>query len=236
MVNARNILPLEPINPYFLTAQIAANVTTDMIGDPGVDTSIPIQPQYEHTVLRTQEYGQLWIQLDITGLVLRDVDDPTLGDRAVKLDKDGQKLVQLLLRQGKETDELSIEDIQVVTRAERVQPYRMKCGRLAMVQTFYDPMEWDSYGQYGTWERVLNLVTGKVGDFWADNVQHSSFVLPLAVFLTFGVVMLRRWYQKRQQEKNLSTDDAETALLGSYYADAPPAYTDIPVIKIEEYD
>jgi hypothetical protein len=231
-VNARSILPLDSINPYFLTPQVPSNMTTDMLGGSGVDIT-PwgelLIPYYQHTVLRTQEHGQLWVQLDITGLAPRDM-DPSRG-KALGLDREGQKLVQLLLRQEKDTNELSIEDIQIVSRAERVQPYRMKCGRLAMVQTFFDPQEWDDYGRFGTWERTKNLVTGKISD-----MQHSQFVLPLAILLAFGVVMLRWWRQKREQEKTLVLDDAETALLSSEYTDAPPAYTDIPVIKIEEYD
>jgi hypothetical protein len=213
-----------------------ANMTTDMLGEFGVDIT-PwgelLIPYYEHTVLRTQEYGQLWVQLDITGLAPRDM-DPSRG-KALGLDKEGQKLVQLLLRQDKDTNELSIEDIQIVSRAERVQPYRMKCGRLAMVQTFFDPQEWDDYGRIGTWERTLNLVTGKIDEFLSD-MQQRPFLLILAFILLFGVMTLQQWFHKRQVAKYLAANDAETALLSSEYTDAPPAYTDIPVIKIEEYD
>jgi hypothetical protein len=182
--------------------------------------------QYEHTVLRTQEQGQQWIQFDVTGLPYDAINDPrypSLPTEAMPVDKEDQKLVQLRLQRNPETDELFIQDIQVVTRADRVQPYRMKCGRLAMAQTAYDPREWDKYGKYGTWERIQNRVMGEVGTW--------SLALSLALF----VLAVRRWYQQRKQEVE---DDAEFALLDTEYGydDAPPAYSDIPLIKIEEYD
>jgi hypothetical protein len=147
---------------------------------------------------------------------------------------DEQKLVQVLLRN--ETNELFIEDVQVVARRDRAQPYRMKCGRLAMVQTVFDPTEWDKYGKIGTESRLQNMIVDKISDVWSDDFQHNALVLPLALVLAFGIFMLRRWYVRRQQERSVAEDDAEIALLNGDYEDAPPAYADIPVIKIEEYD
>jgi hypothetical protein len=56
--------------------------------------------------------------------------------------------------------------------------------------------------------------------------------------LILGLVMLQRRIWQRQQEKDSSDDDAKSALLGSGYKKAPPAYAyaDIPMIKVEVYD
>lgn len=222
--------------------QVPANVTTDDMKLPWLGPivwGVQLPLQYEHTVLRTEEAGQLWIQFDVTGLPLSETNDPRfpyLGGEPVMLDGEDRKLVQLLLRQQNETSEMFIEDIQVVTRKDRAQPYRMKCGRLAMVRTTFDPTEWDEYGKIGTSSRVQNLVVGKVGDFWSDYVEPNMVVLALALWLAIGVIMFRRQYWQRQQEKRLLDGDAEFALPGLGYEDAPPAYANLPVIKIEEYD
>jgi hypothetical protein len=222
--------------------QVPANITTDdmtllWLGPTAWGVQLPLQ--YEHTVLRTEEVGQLWIQFDVTGLPLGKSNDPRfpyLDAEPVTLDGADRKIVQLLLRQQNETSEMSIEDIQVVSRQDRAQPYRMKCGRLAMVRTAFDPADWDEYGKTGTSERTKNLIVGKVGDFWSDYVQNNMLVIPIALLLLLCIGALRRWYGRRQQEKDCVDDDTEIALLSSGYEDAPPAYADIPTIKIEEYD
>jgi hypothetical protein len=70
---------------------------------------------------------------------------------------------------------------------------------------------------------MQHRVMGEIGTW--------SLALSLALF----VLVIRRVYQQRKQE---SEDDAEFALLDTEYGydDAPPAYADIPLIKIEEYD
>lgn len=155
----------------------------------------------------------------------------------IKLEGEDRKLVQILLREEKETRDLLIEDIQLVARKDRVQPYRMKCGRFAMVQTAFDPEEWDEYGRIGTYERLWNIAIGKDGswsDWYQDNVLRISLVL-LAVMCI--VVVRRHFYLKRQEQRSLR-EDAEVALLDPEYDELPPAYADIsiPEIKIEEYD
>jgi hypothetical protein len=227
-----------PLNIHAL--QVPANITADdmeplWLGPTMSVVQLPLQ--YEHTVLRTQENGKIWVQFDVTGLPLSESNDPRfpfLTGELVKMTNDEQKLVQVLLRN--KTNELFIEDVQVVARRDRAQPYRMKCGRLAMVQTVFDPTEWDEYGKIGTESRLQNMIVDKISDVWSDVFQHNALVLPLALVLAFGIFMLRRWYARRQQERSVAEDDAEIALLACDYEDAPPAYADIPVIKIEEYD
>jgi hypothetical protein len=196
--------------------------------------------QYEHTILRTHEGGHTMIQFDVTGLALGNMYEPSLPSgldiEPVQMNKDGQKLVQVVLRQEQNSKELFIEDIQMVAREDRAQPFRMKCGKLSMVRTTYDPREWDVYGKLGTWSRTWSYGLEQASRFWFDKVQSSAVLLPLALLAVIGVAMLRRFRQRRQQENETVEDDAESALLGSGYDDEPPAYADIPVIKIEEYD
>ncbi|KAH7082668.1 hypothetical protein BKA63DRAFT_404309 [Paraphoma chrysanthemicola] len=239
LLNGRRILPLDPlplnINAYQVPTNISAEEMQLLWQGPTSGVQLPLQ--YEHTVLRTQENGKLWVQFDVTGLPLSESNDPRfpfLNGDLVKLDMEEQKLVQVLLRN--ETNDLSIEDIQVVARKDRAQPYRMKCGRLAMVQTAFDPTEWDEYGKFGTESRLQNMVASKIGEVWSDGFQRNSLLLPVGLLLAFGAFMLRRWYVRRQDERRDVEDDAEIALLNRDYEDAPPAYADIPVIKIEEYD
>jgi hypothetical protein len=210
--------------------------------DPSAHMSAVSMPlQYEHTVLRTEQSGQLWLQFDVTGLPLKEINDPrfpaAMGN-PVKLDGEDRKLVQLLLRQENETSEMFIEDIQVVARKDRVQPYRMKCGRLAMVQTAFDPMEWDEYGRFGTSERLFNLAIGKDGDSWSDYFKHNLHRFAYVLLVVMALVVVRRHYQLKRQQRGFTEDDVEVALLGAEYDDAPPPYADvsIPEIKIEEYD
>jgi hypothetical protein len=198
--------------------------------------------QYVHTVLRTQEQGEIWVQFDITELALDELQDSRyvgFAGEPFKMDSEDQKLMQLRLHTNKETGELSIEEISVVKRADRVQPYRMKCGRLAMVQTLYNPREWDTYGKYGTWERFQNMVEEKASEFWFDWLQHA-IMFPLGMLFVGCVVLAyRRFEQMRAARKVAMADDAEFALLDSAYDDTydvPPAYADLPIIKIEEYD
>jgi hypothetical protein len=230
LLNGDSILPLDATPPGINSQQLPINISSNNLKSNGyalLPRALILPLQYEHTVLRTRNQGQLWIQFDVTGLPLDAIDDPrypSLFGEPVVLDKKEQKLVQLLLEQRPEGNELIIQDVQVVARANRVQPYRMKCDRLAMVQTTYDPREWDKYGKYGTWERMQNLVMGQIS------------VWPLALSLALFVLLIRRWYQQRQQEVNAMEYDAEYALLSVEGEDAPPAYADIPVIKIEEYD
>ncbi|KAF1941130.1 hypothetical protein EJ02DRAFT_423350 [Clathrospora elynae] len=234
LLNGHRILPLDPM-PLFVNAlQWPTNVTKDTIIQLIKTDFKPTLPrhqefplQYEHTLLRTEEAGQLWFQFNVTGLPWGATNEPV---------KMGQKVVQVLLREQGSGNGISIEDIQVVEAKDRVQPYKMKCGKLAMVRTAFDPNEWDEYGKFGTWSRLWNLVMGSMGDFWFNNLQHNALMLPLALLLAVSIFLARLLYQQRHQE-NVSRDgddDAETALLGR--EDAPPPYADIPVIKIEEYD
>jgi hypothetical protein len=210
------------------------------LGNQPYGVQMPLQ--YEHTVLRTQEQGEIWVQFDITELPLDELSDPRhtgfVGE-PYKMDSEEQKLVQLRIHTNKETGELSIEEISIVKRTDRVQPYRMKCGRLAMVQTTYNPREWDTYGKYGTWKRIQNMVEEKASEFWFDWLQHV-IRFPLGLLVAgCAVLAYRRFEQIRAARKATIADDAEFALLDSAYDDmydVPPAYADLPIIKIEEYD
>ncbi|KAH5279160.1 hypothetical protein HBI71_024940 [Parastagonospora nodorum] len=235
VLNGRAIQPLEQMPPNIQAFQVPADITQDNMDklwreDSEYGVQMPLQ--YEHTVLRTQENGELTVQFDVTGLPLDAMSDPRFYPSFVgepyKMDGEQQKLVQLRLHRSQDTGELLIEDVSIVARENRTQPYRMKCGRLAMTQTTYDPREWDAYGKFGTFERTWNV-------FVSQFVMNFAG-LPAIILGTFCIFIARFCYQRRNQEAEPKEDDAEIALLGAESGDAPPAYADIPVIKIEEYD
>ncbi|KAF2133708.1 hypothetical protein P153DRAFT_280453 [Dothidotthia symphoricarpi CBS 119687] len=223
LLNGKRILPLDPMPLDVKAPQVAANQTHEIAEiDEGSQHDLSLQ--YEHSLLRDKEPGKFWVQFNVTGWVLQQT-------TVVHMDKVDQKLVQVLLHKEANGTDLRIEEIQVVAREDRKQPYRMKCGRPAIVKTTFDPAEWDEFGKFGTWSRIMNLVLGNLGGFWYDNFQHNARVLLLALWLAITVFLVRRWHQARQEEKDvLAEDDAESALLPSYQ------YSVIPVIKIEEYD
>lgn len=240
-LNGARVLPLDPMPLYINAYQVADNLTqeamdsivrarmldSDFAGETNYTDALPLQ--YEHTLLKTRNSGQWWIQFDITGFPYGK------GGIPYKFDED-RRLVQILVKENKHVNEpghsLSIEDIRIVERYQRVQPIRMKCGKLAMIKTSFDPNEWDKYGKLGSWSRVPHMMFGKVAEYWADH-QHNVPWLLLALLFAFAFFLARAWAVKRLQEKTM---DAEYALLESSQDDLPPAYSDVPIIKIEEYD
>lgn len=241
-LNGSPVLPLGAmplyINAYQTVANLSQETMDNMVRERLLDPDFGWQTkyhqfplQYEHVLLRTKTPGQWWLQFDVTGLQYGEDGEP------LHFNDEDHKLVQILVKQVKSVEganeELSIEDVQVVERSQRAQPIRMKCGKLAMVKTTFDPNEWDEYGKLGSWPRVWNMMFGRIGQYWEDHLQHNALLLPLALLLAVVVFFARVWHQRRQQEKTM---DAEYALLESTQQDLPPAYADIPAIKIEEYD
>ncbi|RAR13352.1 arabinogalactan endo-1,4-beta-galactosidase [Stemphylium lycopersici] len=240
LLNKQRIFPLDPMPLYINAMQVPTDIEQ---GEVNRQAEMGFEPmpgkmmfplQYEHTIFRPENGKGLWLQFNVTGLPWAEQAAPF---------KLGQKVVQVLLHEGYNGQEvenhtgdgykLSIADVQVVEAKDRAQPPRMKCGRLAMIQTTFDPNEWDDYGKFGTWARTWNLVVGKLGDFWTGHLEDNILLLPLTLLLAVSIVLARRIYQSRQQENAGRDSDAETALLGG---DAPPPYTDIPIIKIEDVD
>ncbi|CAO2650034.1 Nn.00g013260.m01.CDS01 [Neocucurbitaria sp. VM-36] len=238
LLDGHSVLPLGAMPLHINALQVPADISVAVMAqlidgnlDPSFWSLVMRYPlQYEHTLLRTEVPKKWWVQFDVTGLAFGETIDP------VKMDQEGQKMVEILLGKQENSTDLFIETLQVVERKDRVQPLRMKCGRLAMVQTSFDPNEWDEYGKLGTWTRMWSVFVSKLGDFWSESLQQDDLLLPLALLLAFSIVMARRWYQQRQQVKEVEEEEMETALLSSYYEDAPPAYVNIPVIKVEECD
>ncbi|KAJ4373059.1 hypothetical protein N0V83_003350 [Neocucurbitaria cava] len=242
LLNGHDILPLGAMPLHINALQVSADISIAEMAhliDEDLNPSTSAGPvsyalQYEHTLLRTEVHNRWWVQFDVTGLPWGETTAP------LKMDKEGQKIVEVLLSKQENSTELLIETLQVVERKDRVQPSIMKCGRLAMVQTSFDPNMWDEYGKSGTWSRTWNFVLSKLGDFWSNSLQQDALLLPLALLLALMVVLVRRWFQQRQQIRDMEEDDMEMnlamALLGSHHQDASRAYADIPVIKIEECD
>jgi len=230
LLNDQRIFPLDPmplnINAKQVTTEVEQEETdadSEDASNPNKHSRIMFPLQYEHTIFRADEPELWWLQFNVTGLPWGETAEP------IKL---GQKIVQILVR--KEHDEnmegghiLSIEEVLVVSAKGKMPPPRMKCGKLAMMQTTFDPREWDEYGRFGTLSRAWNAFVGRI------QVGKDALLLPLFALLAASLVMARRLFLQRQQEKPGTDSEAETALLGR---DAPPPYADIPVIKIEEYD
>src|SRR5690242_3358976 len=102
-------MPLN-INAWQIPANIRADDMTLLWPGPTM-RSVQLPLQYQHTVLRTEGSGQLWVQFDVTGLPLSNMNDPRfpyLKGEPVKLDGEDRKLVQLLLRQDNRTSEMFI--------------------------------------------------------------------------------------------------------------------------------
>ncbi|KAJ4986975.1 hypothetical protein SVAN01_07516 [Stagonosporopsis vannaccii] len=232
-LNGGQILPLAPM-PLFINAyQVLANTSQNALDsivhegmlDPNYAGPTPYYHypvMYDHTLLKTKDAGQWWLQFYVTGLHSHF--------------SEYTRLVEILIKEQKgesgAVHSLSIEDFRVVGYLEREKPLKMKCGRLAMVKTSFKPSEWDEYGKLGSWSHTWNMVIGKIGQ-GLDHIRHSALLLPLALFVAFIVFFARVGCQRRQQDKNV---DAEYALVDTEDFELPPAYSDIPVIKIEEYD
>ncbi|KAI4613527.1 uncharacterized protein J4E87_009828 [Alternaria ethzedia] len=230
LLNDQRIFPLDPMPLNINAKQVTTEVEqeeTDADSEDGPNPNrhrrILFPLQYEHTVFRADEPELWWLQFNATGLPWGETAEP------IKL---GQRIVQILVRKEHDGNMeggyiLSIEEVLVVSAKGKMPPPRMKCGKLAMMQTTFDPREWDEYGKFGTLSRVWNAFVGRI------QVGKDALLLPLFALLAASLVMARRLFLQRQQEKPGTDSEAETALLGR---DAPPPYADIPVIKIEEYD
>jgi hypothetical protein len=183
--------------------------------------------QYEHSIVGTADVGKIWYQFDVLGAHFTGVNQP----RSHMLTDEAQKLVQMLVNQrvdGEQQLSISIEDVQVVERKDRVQPFRMKCGALAIQQTQFNPLEWDYYGQFGTLTRSWHLLLWKTGKFFDRN---GLVLIVLAV--VFGAVTLVRRRVARLQQRRVA-DDAETALLVQEDEEAPPLYDDVAEVEEKE--
>jgi hypothetical protein len=235
LLNGQPIFPLSPMPLHINAVQVPTEMELNVVRFEDEEALEPNKPgrmvlplRYQQTIFRAEEAGFLWLQFNVTGLPWGEKPEPVIM---------GQKIVQIKLRkdydEGFEYDEnlggkyiLSMEDVQLVEAKDKLQPPRMKCGKLAMMQTTFDPSEWDEYGKFGTWSRTWNFLAGRV------HLGEHALLLPLLALLVASLVMARRLFLQRQQAKSGTDSDAET-LLGR---DAPPPYADIPVIKIEEYD
>jgi hypothetical protein len=173
--------------------------------------------QYEHSVVRTRERGQAWIQFDITAVHMRSSSNPG----SYNLNLEGQKMVQLLLKEDEITGNVRIEDVQVVERKDRVMPFQMKCGRFAIFKSSFNPLEWDYYGQFGTSSRSWNMFLHGMRKFFMG----PGLLLVIFTVIVGAVKLAKRSIAKRREEK---IEDAEIALLESECEDALPEYDDVP--------
>ncbi|KAF2704680.1 hypothetical protein K504DRAFT_484872 [Pleomassaria siparia CBS 279.74] len=231
LLNGERIAPAAPLSlPLSILAfQTPANLTQNTLY--GMPTALrtdsdrsqerekyaKFELQYKHSLLATKDFNEQWVQFDVTGAHLRGV-----NPGSAKLDKQNQKMVQLLLHRGVSNGQqvLFIKDIQVVERKDRVQPLLMKCGKPAMVRTEYNPLEWDKYGKFGTLARSWHLALWKSKGFFMRNLPQM-----LVVSLLFASFSLVRWHIRRTQERKSAQikGDDEAALLESDILQSVPA-------------
>ncbi|KAF2175117.1 hypothetical protein K469DRAFT_611775 [Zopfia rhizophila CBS 207.26] len=226
LLNGDAIAPLAPMPLHITTYQTPANLTGEIMGKiesmKMLDESWAVgtkyglfELQYEHTQLATEVPYQDWVQFDITTIHMRQTHNPGSYD----LDKDGQKIVQLLVSReivdSKPT--LMIKDIQLLERKDRAQPVTMPCGKKAMIKTEFNPLQWDYYGKFGTTIRKVHVILWRTAEFFEENA------LPLIIVSLFlGGYSLGRWLYRRSRAQAVAQvkGDVEAARL------APPEYTD----------
>ncbi|KAF2652397.1 hypothetical protein K491DRAFT_681406 [Lophiostoma macrostomum CBS 122681] len=177
--------------------------------------------EYEHALLATPRYGEQYLQFDVTRIHMRSTHNPG----SYSMDRDGQKMVQLLLVQDMSNDklELTIKDIQVIERQDRQDPIKMDCGKYAIITRKFNPLEWDYYGKFGTAERAWHQILWDTLKF----IDRNGLII-IIVSLVAGIYSLVRWVMGRNKRQFAAqpTEDAEVGLLQADYTDAPPEYTD----------
>ncbi|KAF2993202.1 hypothetical protein E8E13_000036 [Curvularia kusanoi] len=246
-LNNAPVLPLAPMPLYINAYQVAANTSQDaldsIIAERMLDPDYKWQTQYNsfplaysHALLKTAVPAQWILQLDVQGLQFAG----DAGEPLVFPDNEHRRIVELVVQQHTKeigthrafVKTLSIENVRVVPRDQLTKPLRMKCGKLAVVETSFDPNEWDEFGKLGSWSHMWGKLIGKNGQYWIDRVQDNALLFPLALMLGIVGFFVRVCYQRRQQENSV---DAEYALLEEE-SDDLPSYADIPEIKVEAYD
>lgn len=182
--------------------------------------------QYEHAVVATHVRGRNWVQFDVLGIHMMH------GHNQGKyfLDKQGQRMVQVLLREEPDSRALHIEEVQVVEREGKAKPFKMQCGKYAIVKTQYNPLEWDFYGKLGTVSRVWHLLAWKLHEY----IMQIGF----ASILVVGFI---RWRFYQAQKRELAADraweaDLEAAALVYDYEDSPPDYDEATQHDAEKDD
>ncbi|KAF2267172.1 hypothetical protein CC78DRAFT_577373 [Lojkania enalia] len=234
LLNGKRIAPMAPLPlslyAYQTNANLSAGIMTKMAHMHMLDDATWIvgtkygrfELQYEHTLLATESPVEEYLQFDVTAIHMRSTYNPG----SAKLNNGEQKMVQLLLGRQFVEDQVNtvIKDIQLVTRQDREQPIKMPCGKTAMIQTEYNPLEWDYYGKFGTWSRAMHRLLWTLGSF----LQHNApFIIIFSIICK--VIIVRRHINRRkaQAAELLGEEDTEAAVpLASEYGDAPPRYSE----------
>ncbi|KAF2475456.1 uncharacterized protein BDR25DRAFT_213162 [Lindgomyces ingoldianus] len=238
LLNGETITPLAPLPLNIYAFQTPANLSTGIMDEiesiEMLDSSWTLGTkygrfslQYEHTQLATEHPGEEWIQFDITAIHIRHTQ---YNPSSAKLDKKGQRIVQLLIAKGFVGDKpmLMIKDIQTIERNDRKQPLKMSCGKYAMIQTGFNPLEWDYYGKFGTMTRKVHLVLWKTAAFFEEN----ALVLITLSLIFGGVTIIRRIISWRGVRPiGLTQEDVEAALLASEYDDSRSEYFEVSTLE-----
>jgi hypothetical protein len=226
LLNGDPLLPFASQPPAITAFQVPANLTADMI-EHIVDFSMlrhntEFELQYEYRLLATAQPDLQYLQFDVTGVHNRQLENP----RSYRLSKPGQKMVEILLHRevADGRDSVVARSLNIIKRGERNTPLKMPCGKDAMVQIEYNPLEWDYYGKIGTWSRTWNMLPVEAWSWFERNWFNLHVVIFVSILIS---VVRRRIVQSRQEAAVLRAgEDQEAALLVDESADAPPEYED----------
>ncbi|KAH7130139.1 hypothetical protein B0J11DRAFT_457129 [Dendryphion nanum] len=251
LLNGDPIVPLAERPPNVQAFQVLGNTSADtmnnIVSSHMLDASWKVgtkyarfELQYQHTLLGTENPNEKWLQFDVTGIVMR-----SPQNLVYHLDKISQMIVQFQFAQETHEDQtttVSITNFELPRRKSRRTPIKMKCGKFAMIQTNYNPLEWDYYGRIGTWPRTFAKMSSKTFHF----IESNAFVLValVAVFGLYKFVVTWRIVAQRRAEAAMIKDqqDVEFALLTSpdfdddEEYDAPPDYDDVPAAEARKED
>ncbi|PVI04910.1 hypothetical protein DM02DRAFT_611027 [Periconia macrospinosa] len=209
LLNGAPIAPLAPL-PLTIHAIQTPSLQNHNALDSNLNLADPslssVNLAYSHSILGTQQRGKHWIQFDVTSI--------HSATQTQHLTSPTQPLVELLVVESFATRTLHIETLQLASRANRRKPFQMKCGRLAIATTSFDPAEWDRYGKFGSASRIWNL-------FWesATRVFLGPGLVLMVVTVVVGVVKVvkRRAERKRSEGewagREDEGEDVEAALL-----------------------
>lgn len=167
---------------------------------------------YSLTQMRVGNGAKTAVQFDVKSIYRRDT------QWSLELNHADQKIVQLQIDSvalpGTRPVVMSLSRAELVTREEKLKPFKMKCGREAKWVAELDPREWDNFGKLGTWSRTLNV-------WWHQQV------VPLAAFgFILGLIGLVRFAMRRHAQ---NAEDIEAAALlddraDDFPEDAPSEY------------
>ncbi|KAF2008147.1 hypothetical protein P154DRAFT_16511 [Amniculicola lignicola CBS 123094] len=231
-LNGQRAAPLAPLPADISAFQTPANLSAETMGkmvrQNMLDRSWALgtkygqfELEYEHALLETEVMGNQWLQFDIKAIHIRQ----SRNSGGYRLKKEGQKMVQMLLRQQIQENVrvMTINDISIIAHTDEKElkkPIMMPCGKPAVVRTSFNPLEWDYYGQFGTATRAWHKIYWGTGEMlWG-----SRFLIIITIIAAGSYSIVQCCVRRSRAATKLIGEDAEAALLG----DEDEAYDEPP--------